>query len=84
MRKVRKLVFIVATDHKALFESLRRTFAADDAVDVIMDRRVAERRRASPTDGPDRRRQDRRSAKEIQRRLKARGYAVVTILAVKS
>ncbi len=84
VRKIKKLVFIVARDHEDLFASLRRTLSGDDMVDVIMDRRLAERRRQSSSPAPERRRKERRSSHDVQRRLRARGYAVVSILAVKN
>ncbi|MEK7385321.1 MAG: hypothetical protein AABZ83_02670, partial [candidate division NC10 bacterium] len=43
--KLRRLVFIVGRSRRALHDSLRRTFADDDFVQVVLDRRVAERRR---------------------------------------
>jgi hypothetical protein len=57
----------VRRGHFATFELLTRTFADDATVQIIWDRRIGERRRAS--DGPgvgERRRTDRRRAPNTQ------------------
>jgi hypothetical protein len=52
---------IVRRGHFATFELLTRTFAGDPSVQIIWDRRVAERRRSTDRAGAgDRRRSDRR------------------------
>ena len=52
---------IVRRGHFATFELLTRTFAGDSSVQIIWDRRIAERRRASDGAGDaERRRSDRR------------------------
>lgn len=77
-------MFIVSPEQRELFESLTRTFAADQSVEVILDRRTGERRRrAEPRDPAERRKIDRRRALEVQKRLAARGYAVVAVVAAK-
>lgn len=58
---------IVRRGHFATFELLTRTFADDPSMQIVWDRRVGERRRAS--DGPgsgDRRRTDRRRVPPTQ------------------
>lgn len=79
-RATMRLLFIVSRSRGPLYESLRRTFEADDSVQVVLDRRVAERRRRRR--GPrttERRRGERRAQREIDRQLRARGYAVVEV-----
>jgi hypothetical protein len=78
--KIRRLLFIVGPDRRALYDSLRRTFADDDFVHVVLDRRVAERRRRRPRPRRGEQRQaERRAQLEIDRQLRARGYAVVGV-----
>ncbi len=78
--KLRWLLFIVGPDRRALYDSLRRTFATDDFVQVVLDRRVAERRRRGPPAGGSERRQtERRAQRAIDRQLSARGYAVIGV-----
>jgi len=71
---------MVGRGRRALYDSLGRTFADDDFVQVVLDRRVAERRRrrARPRK-PERRRAERRAQPEIDEQLRTRGYAVVGV-----
>jgi hypothetical protein len=82
VRRIRRLVFIVARDRQDLFASLRRTFAGDDSVEVVMDRRRGERRNVAIEPGAERRRRERRTNPEIARALATRGYAVVGVVAL--
>src|SRR5437867_1635668 len=61
-------LIIVRADRPALSERLRRTFARAPWVDVILDRRRAERRRDTSLSPVERRLSDRRSAQEDQTR----------------
>lgn len=72
---------MVGRGRRALYDSLRRTFADDDFVQVVLDRRIAERRRrrARPRQ-TERRGAPRRAQREIDTQLRARGYAVVGVL----
>ena len=80
--KIPQLLFIVAESRRPLYDSLRRTFANDDTVQVILDRRVAERRRRRPRKRKTERRQaERRAQREIDWQIRARGYAVVGVTA---
>jgi hypothetical protein len=73
-------VFIVGRSRRALHDSLRRTFADDDFVQVVLDRRVAERRRRRARPRKTERRQgERRAQREIDKQLRARAYAVVGV-----
>lgn len=83
MRRIRKLVFVVAPGQRRLFESLTRTFAGDDSVQVVLDRRTGERRRRGERPLADRRRADRRRRRDVEDKLASRGYAVVGVVAVK-
>lgn len=76
-------MFIVGRSRRALHDSLRRTFADDDFVQVVLDRRVAERRRRRARPRKTERRQgERRAQREIDKQLRARAYAVVGVLTI--
>jgi hypothetical protein len=74
-------IFIVARERPDLYRYLSQTFADADNVQVIWDRRDAERR----TSDPDARRQAERRGGERRRRpgveseLRSVGYAFITI-----
>jgi hypothetical protein len=53
-------LFIVARGDDRLYEDLRQQFAANPDVEVLVDRRHAERRRSGTSYDPERRRGDRR------------------------
>jgi hypothetical protein len=82
--KVRRLVFIVAPGQQELYASLNRTFAGDDTVRVVLDRRRGERRRTPAATAAERRQRDRRKDARIDRQLRERGYAVVGVTAVRA
>lgn len=77
-----RLVFIVARNHRDLYESLRRTFADDDTVQVLLDRRQGERRQRPAEGRTERRRHNRRGRRDLQAQLESRGYALVSVMAV--
>ena len=82
--KVGRHLFIVSRSRRPLYESLRRTFEGDDTVQVILDRRVAERRaRRRRVRKAERRQADRRAQREIDRQLRTRGYALVGVLTLR-
>ena len=72
-------VFIVSRRHPDLYEYLRERFASDDAVEVILDRRVAQRRRSQTTFTTERRRGERRRRPEVEVELQTRSHAIITI-----
>ena len=84
MRKVRRLVFVVSPSQKQFYESLKRTFAEDPSVEVVLDRRKGERRQRRDRTTVDRRRADRRRRPEVDAMLASRGYAVIGVVAVKT
>lgn len=53
-------LIVVRRERRDLYESLRRGFASDPRVDVILDRRQAERRATEAGAETDRRRRQRR------------------------
>lgn len=75
-----KTLFIVARHNDHLYRSLVRTFAGDDTVEIVLDRRVGQRREAvEATADQERRERDRRRLADIERQLRRRGWAVVTV-----
>jgi hypothetical protein len=71
-------LFIVSRLEPQLFEYLSREFASEDDVNVILDRRLGERRRSAGT-RVERRRGDRRALGHIPRQLRSLGYAFVRV-----
>jgi hypothetical protein len=74
-----RTVYIVARDHPELYAYLRDRFTCDGDVEVILDRRVAERRRHDEPHTPDRRRGDRRSRPDVEIELEKRSHAMITV-----
>lgn len=72
-------LFIVSRLEPQLFEYLSREFASEDDVNVILDRRLGERRRSAGTRDVERRRGDRRTLGHIPRQLRSLGYAFVRV-----
>src|SRR5919198_3714796 len=70
-------LLIVADDRAHLYDLFQRAFAYHETVQVLRDRRVAERRRRSAPSAADRRRGDRRSAPTIDALLGSMGWAIV-------
>ncbi len=59
-----RYLFIVSRDQPDVYNRLARDFAADKEVQVILDRRVGERRQRAQGNGPERRRTGRRRQPE--------------------
>jgi hypothetical protein len=82
---IRRLLFIVGSRRPNFYDSLRRTFRGDDTVQVVLDRRHAERRAGRRAGGRgaawEQRVTERREHLEIEWQIRARGYAVVGIAA---
>lgn len=71
-----QLVFIVSRHRPKLRDYLRREFADNAEVTVIVDRRIGERRLDEALRSPDRRRTSRRQGL-IDERLRSLGWAIV-------
>jgi hypothetical protein len=71
------LLFIVTRRQRDLYEYVLRRFANEPDVRVLLDRRIADRRRApAPRSAPDERRQaQRRQNSEVSYQLLTMGYA---------
>ena len=70
-------VFIVARRHPELYDYLKSRFADDTTVMVVLDRRLAPRRRRALPAAAERRRADRRSRPEVDERLTSTSLAIV-------
>jgi hypothetical protein len=73
-----RYMFIVAQDHPELYSHLSREFLGEEGVEVVLDRRRAERRRGVPASANgERRRGDRRAAAPIQQSLRTLNFALI-------
>jgi hypothetical protein len=71
------LLFIVSRDAVDHYVHLKRVFADNGKVTIILDRRWGERRKASSARGVERHSGDRRSRPLIDDRLRRQGWAIV-------
>ncbi len=71
-------IILVARDRERLFEYIKRAFAGNETVEVLLDRRTGERRRSSGSRLPDRRRGDRRRH-DVSSQLRGLGWAIVAV-----
>jgi hypothetical protein len=74
-----KRLLIVPRVRIDLYHSLKKTFGGHDSVEVILDRRFAERRTRRVPDAPDRRRGDRRVRTEKSAEILAGRVATVRV-----
>ena len=72
------LLMIVARDRMPLYERLREEFNTEEAVDVVLDRRIGDRRRTIQAVAADQRHNTRRHT-EIDSHLKRIGWATVRV-----
>ncbi len=68
---------VAARNHPELYGYLRRQFAGDARVQVLLDRRYEERRRRGETSKPDRRKGDRRGGRGRDNGLDYHGFVVI-------
>jgi hypothetical protein len=71
------MLFLVARDQPDLYLSLQREFADEPDIEVMLDRRLGQRRRERLNSGPERRRSDRRARPNVDLHLRSIGWAVV-------
>jgi hypothetical protein len=67
------VLLVVARDASHLLTRFREEFARVEAVSVLLDRRIAERRRQGDDNGAERRRRDRRERPWADARLRQHG-----------
>ena len=70
-------LFVVAQDKPDLCDYLRGWFSGIPTVQVMLDRRQAERRQRAEANEPGRRRGDRRTQKEIEAEIRQTGFAII-------
>jgi hypothetical protein len=80
---VRQLI-IVAGDRAHLYEHLKRGFAGNGTVRVLLDRRVKTRRARSGSYEVERRQADRRLPSKVDALLRAIGWAIVPLAVTKN
>ncbi len=73
----RVLLFIVARDQPALYQTLLREFGAERDIEVLYDRRFGERRRHQGTWPEERRQGERRSRADVDAQLQSLGWVLV-------
>ena len=74
-----RLLFIVSQGRRELYESLRVVFGQERGVEVILDRRVAKRRRHEAPPAMERRRYGRRARRLEDTEIQTRGWTVVRL-----
>jgi hypothetical protein len=71
-----KILFVVKRDRLDLYDDLKRSFAGETAVEVVLDRRHRERRRESRPPRVEHRANERR-IRTVSRTLESNSFAVV-------
>ncbi len=74
-----RTLFIVSRHHPDLYAYLRERFASDPAVEIVLDRRVVQRRSREGSYSVDRRQAERRRRPEVDVELRTRSHAIITI-----
>lgn len=75
-----RLLYILAPGNDRLYQEIVGTFGDTDAVHVVVDRRLGERRRAVITEPVgERRRADRRQRATVDSALQTVGWALVRL-----
>lgn len=72
-------LFIVSRHHIRMHAYLQERFQGDDKVELILDRRMAQRRSSVSGHDDERRRSDRRARPELDIELRARSHVIVTL-----
>jgi hypothetical protein len=73
----RVMLFIVARDQPALYQTLLREFGTERDIEVLYDRRFVERRRQRVTWPEERRQGERRSRPDVDAQLQSLGWVLV-------
>lgn len=75
----RRLVFVVSRDRMDLYDKLRQALIQEPDVDLILDRRAADRRRGDSAVDAERRGLQRRERLALDAEVRECGWAVVRI-----
>jgi hypothetical protein len=73
-------LIIVSRSHPDLYVYLRDRFAREGDVEVILDRRLIERRQAQVAASPERRRRGRRMRPDVDAQLRVRSHVIVSVV----
>jgi predicted amidophosphoribosyltransferase len=79
-----KHLLIVARHRRELYEQIKRAFAGHETVQVVLDRRVTERRHRKEPTLPERRGANRRARSIIDDQLRTIGWSLVLLELAKS
>lgn len=74
-----RYLLVVARHQRELYENIRRALAGPDKLQVILDRRVSQRRQSKASPVAERRSRDRRNSSAIDEQLKTLGWALVPL-----
>jgi hypothetical protein len=74
---IKPYIVIALRDRRELYEYFKRKFHRAATIEVVRDRRVADRRRSAAERPVDRRQRDRRARHAIDAELRAFGFAIV-------
>jgi hypothetical protein len=75
---VERYLLIAARERQDLYEYFKQKFGSTAAIEVVRERRVADRRKRATTPPLDGRRRERRARPALDVELKAFGFAIVT------
>jgi hypothetical protein len=75
----RRCMLIVPRSKLELYQSLKRSFADNDRVEVVLDRRFAQRRTGGASHEPERRRAERRVRTATEAELRAGRWTLVPV-----
>ena len=76
---IAKHLLVVARHRRELYEEIKRAFAGHETVQVILDRRVSQRREKKNSPMLDRRRNERRSRSAMDEQLRTIGWSLVLL-----
>jgi len=76
---VSRYLIIVARERRDLYEYLRRVFVREPGIEVVLERRTAERRTASGVRPLDRRRRERRNRSQMDVEMRRFGFGVARL-----
>ena len=74
-----RIIFVVAQHRPELYDALRKAFAAEPAVEVLLNRRVRNRRERDTAHDVEHRRADRRARPNVSQEVRDRGWSVARI-----
>src|SRR5215468_7642225 len=74
-----KHLLVVARNRRRLYEELKRVFAGHETVQVILDRRLGQRRQRKVVPELDQRRRDRRTRSAMNDQLRTIGWSLMLL-----